>query len=91
VRAAPSAEPTCNEPMGVGTGLAQHESRIRRLNALAVSFSPGRATRVPQVAVTSGIQRTTTVIGSGLLRWALASDLGWGRSPKLHGMQVVTG
>jgi hypothetical protein len=49
----------------------------------------GRATRVPQAAVTNGIQRTTTVTPIGPLGWASASDLASWRSPKLHGMQGV--
>jgi hypothetical protein len=49
----------------------------------------GRATRVPQAAVASGIQRTITVTRTGPLGWAPVPDLRWGRSPKLHGMQGV--
>jgi hypothetical protein len=47
----------------------------------------GRATRVPQAAVTNGIQWTTTVTPIGPLGWASASDLASWRSPKLHGMK----
>jgi len=50
----------------------------------------GRATRVPQAAVTSGIPRTITVTPRRPMGWTHASDLGWGRSPKLHGMQALT-
>jgi hypothetical protein len=49
----------------------------------------GRATRVPLAAVTSGIQRTTTVTSRELSYWAHSSDHGWKRRPKLHGMQGV--
>jgi hypothetical protein len=59
---------------------------VRSLVVLA-----GRATRVPQAAVTSGIQRTVTVNSRRPLDWAPASDLGWGKRPKLHGMQGVRG
>jgi hypothetical protein len=34
------------------------------------------------------MQRYVTVNSGRQLRWALATDLGWGRRPKLHGMQV---
>jgi len=49
----------------------------------------GRATRVPQAAVTSGMQRSVTVTSRRLLRTAHAADLRDGRRPKLHGMEVV--
>ena len=49
----------------------------------------GRATRVPQAAVTSGIQRTVTVTQTGPIGWAHIPDLGWGRRPELHGRQGV--
>jgi hypothetical protein len=39
----------------------------------------GRATRVPQAAGTSGIQRIVTVTRRRPLGWAHAPDLGWGR------------
>jgi hypothetical protein len=51
----------------------------------------GRATHVPQAAVTSGIQRALTVTQSRPLGWAPVPDLQWGRRPKLHGMQGVRG
>jgi hypothetical protein len=57
---------------------------------VSVAMLAGLATRVPQAAVTSGIQRSTTVILLGPLRWARVSDLGSQSSPKLHGMQEVT-
>jgi hypothetical protein len=50
----------------------------------------GRATRVPQAAGTSAIQRTLTVTSRRPVGWAHAPDLGWGSGPKLHGMQAVT-
>jgi hypothetical protein len=50
----------------------------------------GRATRVPQAAVTNGIQRTIMVTPGSPLCWALASDLACWSRPKLHGMQGVT-
>jgi hypothetical protein len=34
---------------------------------------------VPQAAVTSGIERTTTVTSRRPVGWALVPDLGWGR------------
>jgi hypothetical protein len=37
----------------------------------------------------SGIQRTATVTSRTPLDWAHVPDLGFGRSPKLHGMQGV--
>ena len=51
----------------------------------------GRATRVPQAAVTSGMQRSVTVNSRRPMGWAHIPDLGWGRRPKLHGMQGVQG
>jgi len=48
-----------------------------------------RATRVPQAAVTSGIQRTTTVTQRRPLAWPHAADLGDLPAEKLHGMQGV--
>jgi hypothetical protein len=51
----------------------------------------GRATRVPEGAGTSGMQRTTTVTRRKRSGSAHGSDLGWGRRPKLHGMQGVRG
>jgi hypothetical protein len=51
----------------------------------------GRATHVPQAAVTSGIQRTVTVTSRRPVGWVHAADLGWGSGPKLHGMQGVRG
>jgi hypothetical protein len=54
----------------------------------ASSFSP-RATRVPQAAGTSGIQRSVTVTSRRPVGWAHGCDLGWGTRPKLHGMQGV--
>ena len=50
----------------------------------------GRATRVPEAAGTSGIKRTVTVTRRGSLSGPLTPDLGWGRRPRLHGMQGVT-
>jgi hypothetical protein len=47
----------------------------------------GRATHVPQVAVTGGTQRTTTVTPGGPLRWARAADLDREHGATLHGMQ----
>jgi hypothetical protein len=38
----------------------------------------GRATYVPQAAVTSGMQRTVTVTRRRHLGWPHAADLGWG-------------
>ena len=62
-------------------------ARRRRLRAAFVLA--GRATHMPQAAVMSGIQRTTTVNRRGLPSWPLASDLGDLTAEKLHGMQVV--
>jgi hypothetical protein len=57
------------------TGLAL----LRELGAVATDASlvvlAGRATRVPQAAVTSGIQRSITVTRRGPFRWANAPDL----------------
>jgi hypothetical protein len=47
----------------------------------------GRATHVPEAAVTSGIQRTTTVTSRRPVGWARIPDLGDFSGPKLHGMQ----
>jgi hypothetical protein len=62
------------------------------LEAVAARCEPlvlaDRATHVPQAAVTSGMQRTVTVTPTGPAGWVCASDLGWGRRPKLHGMQA---
>jgi hypothetical protein len=49
----------------------------------------GGATRVPQAAVTSGVQRTVMVTRRTPLRRSRVADLGWGRGPKLPGMQGV--
>ena len=49
----------------------------------------GRATRVPQAAVTSGIPRTITVTPTGPSRWLLAADLDRRQGATLHGMQGV--
>jgi hypothetical protein len=49
----------------------------------------GRATAVPEAAVTSGIQRTTMVTRKEPEGWAPVPDLGRRRRPKLHGMQGV--
>jgi hypothetical protein len=49
----------------------------------------GRATRVPQAAVASGIQRTITVNSRRPVGRAHIPDPRWGRRPKLHGMQGV--
>src|SRR5215216_4902528 len=51
----------------------------------------GRAARVPEAAVMSGNQRTLTVNRRESMSWAHAPDLGWGRRPKLHGMQGLRG
>jgi hypothetical protein len=55
----------------------------------SLSVLTGRATHVPEAAVTSGIQRTLTVTRSKPLGWPPVPDLRWGRRPKLHGMQGV--
>jgi hypothetical protein len=47
-----------------------------------------RATYVPLAAVTSGLQRTVTVTSRRPVGCAHIPDLGWGRRPKLHGMQA---
>jgi hypothetical protein len=49
----------------------------------------GRATHVPQAAVTSGTQRTATVTRTGSLSWLSAPDLGNRTAEKLHGMQAL--
>ena len=49
----------------------------------------GRATRVPQAAVTSGMQRSVTVTSRGPLSWMLPTDLGLRQGGTLHGMQGV--
>ena len=49
----------------------------------------GRATRVPQATVTSGIQRSVTVTRRRSLIGPSAPDLENRGSPKLHGMQGV--
>jgi hypothetical protein len=43
----------------------------------SIAVLAGRAIRVPEGAVTSGIQRTTTVTRRGPMGWAHGSDLGW--------------
>jgi hypothetical protein len=50
-----------------------------------------RATCVPQVAVTSGTWRSSTVTPTGSVAWASAPDLAHWSKPKLHGMQGVRG
>jgi hypothetical protein len=45
----------------------------------------GHATRMPQAAITSGIQGSIRVTRQGPLAGPV-SDLQWGRRPKLHGM-----
>jgi hypothetical protein len=59
----------------------------RRRHVRAIAIRAGRATHVPQAAATSGIQRSATVTSRRPFRWASPSDLGWGRRPKLPGMQ----
>jgi hypothetical protein len=54
----------------------------------ALSFSPAVPPTCHKQRVTSGIQRTITVTRIRLLGRASVPDLRWGRSPKLHGMQV---
>ena len=49
----------------------------------------GRATRVPQAAVTNGTQRSATVTPRRPLRWARATDLHRRYGATLHGMQGV--
>jgi hypothetical protein len=49
----------------------------------------GRATRVPEGAGTSGIQRAVTVTPRRPLDCMHVSDLGQGTGPKLHGMHEV--
>jgi hypothetical protein len=71
-----------------GTASLYSEAETRRCQVEAASFA-GRATRVPQAAVTSGIQRTATVTPTGPLRWVLAADLDRCHGEKLHGMQGV--
>jgi hypothetical protein len=61
----------------------------RRRHVRIVVVLTGRATRVPQAAVAGGMQRSATVTRRGPMAWAQRSDLGWGRKPKLHGMQGV--
>jgi hypothetical protein len=51
----------------------------------------GRATHVPQAAVTSGNQRTVTVTRRRSLNRLPAPDLGKRSRAKLHGMQGVRG
>jgi hypothetical protein len=67
--------------------------RLARVGAVAASHSDvvlaGRATRVPQAAVTSGIQRSTTVSQQDSISWAHAADLRMVGGPNLHGMQGV--
>ena len=45
---------------------------------------------MPEGAVTSGIQRITTVTRKGSLNCAHIADLREGGGPKLHGMQALT-
>jgi hypothetical protein len=63
------------------------------LEAVAARCEPlvlaGRATHVPQAAVTSGMQRTVTVTWRRLFGWAHGSDLARLGTAKLHGMQGV--
>ena len=58
-------------------------SRSRRRPTLAgrPTYLPGHATRVPQAAVTSGIQRSITVTRDDRCAGLRLPDLGWGRAP----------
>jgi hypothetical protein len=88
--------PGCREPPGSWQRGAGHRAWASPSGQLE-PLSPGgsivglaaRATRVPQAAVTSGIQRTTTVTQRRPLAWPHAADLGDLPAEKLHGMQVV--
>ncbi len=92
-----SLPPGCREPSGLlptsrwtpRTGLTLRPSWEPSPPRANVVLLGNRATHVPQAAVTSGIQRTVTVSRRGPMAWAVGSDLGWGRRPKLHGMQGV--
>jgi hypothetical protein len=95
-----SPYPGCREPSGLlptspavtGDGPYPYSTWSHRPQVRSIVLLTGRATYVPQAAVTSGIQRTLTVTWRAPLGWAPASDLGWGRRLKLHGMQeVITG
>jgi hypothetical protein len=62
-------------------------SRRRHLRTIVVLA--GRATDVPEAAVTNGMQRSTTVTPRRPMGWAPVSDLRRGSRAKLHGMQEV--
>ena len=74
-------------------GHPRRASPSGRAGAVTASASmvvgASRATRVPEAAVTSGMQRSVTVTRRRRLGRAHAADLGRGRRPKLHGMQGV--
>jgi hypothetical protein len=55
----------------------------------ASSFSPAVPPACHKERVTSGMQRTVTVNWRRPFDWAHVVDLGWGRRPKLHGMQAL--
>ena len=74
-----------------GTGLTLQPSPEPLVQMQALFVGSDRATRVPEGAGTSGIQRTVTVTPSRPVGWARVPDQGWGRRPKLHGMQGVRG
>jgi hypothetical protein len=81
--------PTKQGPRGMGLTYARRGSRHRHVRAIVVLA--GRATHVPQAAVTSGIQRTVTVTPRESLGWAHAPGLRRRGGAKLHGMQGVRG
>jgi hypothetical protein len=72
------------------TGLARYASWEPLPSGASLVVLAGRATRVPQAAaVTSGMQRSVTVTWDDRCAGLRLPDLGWGRRPKLHGMQGV--
>jgi hypothetical protein len=87
--------PGCREPHGLSptrrlsprAGLTQRSSWSRRSQVPSSAFLP----TVPPRATSSGHQRIVTVNWRRPLDWVPASELGWGRRPKLHGMQGVRG
>jgi hypothetical protein len=88
-----AASPPGSCPRGAGhRGRASPFRRAgsRRCHVRAIVVLADRATHVPQAAVTSSIQRTVTVTPRRPVGRAHVPDLGWGRRPKLHGMQAET-
>ena len=74
-------------------GRGGRASSFRRAGAIATRFehrrSTGRATACHKQRARAVSSGTVTVTSRRPVGWAPVPDLGWGRSPKLHGMQGV--